>query len=81
MPGSYKFSLQATIDPHMFSMGSGHYAVLPIVVRMGNIYSHGAGIFVSLGLVSLNTGRGTGTETCWWNNVFPPDDLWCNSDT
>ena len=22
-----------------------------------------------------------GTETCWVDNVFPPDDLWFNSDT
>ena len=27
-----------------------------------------------------NTSRGIGTETCWMDYVFPPDDLWFGSD-
>ena len=27
----------------------------------------------------LNTCRGIGTETCWMDYVFPPDDLWFGS--
>ena len=30
--------------------------------------------------ISLNSGRGIGAETCWMDNVFPPDDFWFSSD-
>ena len=30
--------------------------------------------------VLLNTGRGLGTETCEADDMFPPDDLWFDSD-
>ena len=31
--------------------------------------------------ISLDRGRGIGTETCWVDNLFYSDDLWFGSDT
>ena len=30
--------------------------------------------------ISLYADRGIGTETCWVDSVFSPDDLWFGSD-
>ena len=36
--------------------------------------------FWHISSISLYTGRGIGTETCWVDNVLPPGDLWFGSD-
>ena len=38
----------------------------------GKYFSHGAGTFFS---ISFNSVRGIDAETCWVDNVFPPDGL------
>ena len=80
--GPYKFSLQASVDHHGYSMNSGHYTAS--INCCGKTFHCNdneitecniTDTYNSSTVCPFTTCREIGTETCGMNNVFPPDDL------